>query len=107
MGRPKLDIHDDEVYKLARLGASNVDIADFFGCAESTIRGRFCEILKKGRAERRNTLRQWQWDAAAGGNVTMLIWLGKQDLGQADKVQTTSRDVTKMTDDELDAIVEG
>lgn len=30
------------------------------------------------------TLRRLQWKAAEGGNATMLIWLGKQLLGQKD-----------------------
>jgi hypothetical protein len=90
VGRPKIEIPEDAVYKLARLGATNTDIADFYGCDETTIRKRFPEILAKGRAERRNTLRQWQWDAAQAGNVTMLIWLGKQDLGQSDRADVTS-----------------
>jgi hypothetical protein len=87
MGRPKLDIDGVEVGKLARMGASNVDIADFFGCDEGTIRRRFSEILTKGRAERKIALRVWQWKAAEAGNVAMLIWLGKQELGQADRVE--------------------
>ena len=33
-------------------------------------------------------LRRTQYDKALAGNVTMLIWLGKQYLGQADKVET-------------------
>ena len=31
-------------------------------------------------------LRQKQWELAMMGNVQMLIWLGKQYLGQSDKV---------------------
>ena len=32
-------------------------------------------------------LKQMQWDMAMNGNVQMLIWLGKQYLGQSDKPQ--------------------
>ena len=87
MGRPRLDIDAVQVRKLARMGASNVDIADFFGCDEGTIRRRFSENLTKGRAERKLALRAWQWRAAEAGNVAMLIWLGKQELGQSDRVE--------------------
>ena len=31
-------------------------------------------------------LREKQWELAMMGNVQMLIWLGKQYLGQSDKV---------------------
>jgi len=83
--RPLLDIPEDEVLKLARLGCLNTGIADFFGCDQSTIGKRFSSILAKGRAGRKAKLRELQWRAAESGNVTMLIWLGKQDLGQTDK----------------------
>lgn len=38
--------------------------------------------LIRGRAERRLKLRQKQTEIALGGNVSMLIWLGKNELGQ-------------------------
>jgi hypothetical protein len=88
MGRPKLEIKPDQVVELAKLGASNVDIARFFDCSEATIRQRFAAETARGHAERRIELRRWQWKAAAGGNVAMLIWLGKQYLGQSDKLET-------------------
>lgn len=33
-------------------------------------------------------LRDWQLQAAKKGNVAMLIFLGKQYLGQSDKIET-------------------
>ena len=33
------------------------------------------------------SLRHWQFNAARGGNIQMLIWLGKQYLGQRDTVE--------------------
>ena len=33
-------------------------------------------------------LREKQWELAMMGNVQMLIWLGKQYLGQSDKVDS-------------------
>lgn len=88
MPRKKLDIEEWRVERLARHGMSNREIADFFGCDEGTIRGRFSAIVTKGRATRKNMLRRVQWKAALNGNVAMMIWLGKQDLGQADKIET-------------------
>lgn len=37
-----------------------------------------------------------QLKAAEGGNVTMLIWLGKQLLGQKDKSELTGKDDTPL-----------
>jgi DNA-binding CsgD family transcriptional regulator len=90
MSRAKLDIDEWRVERLARHGMSNREIADFFGCDEGTIRGRFSAIVTKGRADRKNMLRRVQWKSALRGNVAMMIWLGKQDLGQSDKLETTS-----------------
>ena len=85
MSRPKkYDIQGEEVQKLAKFGMTNVDIADFFGCDESLIRKSYSEYLTKGRAEMKLRLRQLQWKSAEKLNAVMLIWLGKQMLGQSD-----------------------
>ena len=83
-GRPQLDIPEEEVYKLAGYGCPNSEIADFFGCAESTIGERFRSILVKARAEMKQKLRRKQFEMAEGGDRTMLVWLGKNMLGQSD-----------------------
>ena len=85
MARPKkYDIDTEEIQKLAKYGMTNVEIADFFGCDESLIRKSYSEYLTKGRAEMKLRLRQLQWKSAEKGNAVMLIWLGKQILGQSD-----------------------
>lgn len=43
------------------------------------------DALEEGRAMGRGKLRRMQWHEAEKGNPTMLIWLGKQLLGQRDK----------------------
>tara|TARA_Y100001973_G_C5177450_1_gene322869 strand:+ start:1326 stop:1625 length:300 start_codon:yes stop_codon:yes gene_type:complete len=84
MARPKKhNIDTKQLQNLARLGCTNTEIADFFGCSENTIR-RYGEYLTKGRAECKMRLRQMQWKSAENGNVTMQIFLGKQVLGQSD-----------------------
>ena len=45
--------------------------------------------LKKGRDQGKTSLRRMQWEKAQSGNTTMLIWLGKQMLGQKDKLETS------------------
>ena len=86
MARPKkYDINPKEVEILAKQGATNTDIAEVFNVGEHVIRKSYAEFLTKGRAEKRMKLRRLQWESAEDGNVTMLIWLGKQELGQSDK----------------------
>ena len=93
MARPKkYNIDTEEVYKLASYGCSNVEIADFFGCDESLIRKSYSEFLNKGRSDMKIKLRKLQWKSAEKGNVTMQIFLGKNMLGQQDKIEQTELD---------------
>lgn len=84
MARPKLNIDPKTVLQLAELGCKTKEIANFIGCDEDTITGRFSAELLKGRTNVKMSLRRWQLDAAKKGNVVMQIWLGKQMLGQSD-----------------------
>ena len=88
MARPKkYNIKQSEVKKLASYGCSNVEIADFFGCDESLIRKSYSEFLNKGRSDMKIKLRKLQWKSAEKGNVSMQIFLGKNILGQKDKLE--------------------
>ena len=84
-GRKLLPIDPKVVEGMAAVAATDQEIADFVGCTEGTIRKRFSGILTKARSGMRTRLRQAQYKAAIGGNSTMLIWLGKQMLGQTDQ----------------------
>lgn len=84
MAKKKYDIDVKQLENLARFGCTNIEIAQFFGCDESTIRKGYSEFLIKGRATQKLRLRQLQWKSAESGNVTMQIWLGKQILGQSE-----------------------
>ena len=51
MARPKKhDIPPNKVQELAEFGCTNTEIAQFYGCSESTIRRNYDEYLIKGRA---------------------------------------------------------
>ena len=79
----------DDVYKLAAIGSTNTEIARWFGIEEQTLRYNFSEILQKGREDVKQSLRMAQLKLALSGNAVMLIWLGKNLLGQTDQVQNT------------------
>jgi predicted metal-dependent hydrolase len=87
MARPKIEIDEEQVEKLAILGCTNNEIADFFECSKDTIERRFAAILSKGRASGKIRLRRIQMQIAEKGNAVMALWLGKQMLGQVDKVE--------------------
>ena len=89
MARPKKYIIDtDELEKLASYGCTTREMADFFGCPENVISGSYQEFTTKGRNALKKRLRMAQIKSALGGNVTMMIWLGKNYLDQTDKTET-------------------
>ena len=86
VGRPKLDIDPEQVTRLARLHCTMNEMASFFGCHIDTLRDNFSNEIDKGRSEGNISLRRKQWQMAVEkGNVVMLIWLGKQMLGQVNE----------------------
>jgi hypothetical protein len=97
MARPKCRISPSQVRKLAELGATHQEIAEFFGVERSTISKRFFTEIRKGRAEVKIKLRRLQMRAAEKGNVTMLVWLGKNLLGQSDKTTDLTSDGRPVT----------
>ena len=82
------DIDEEDVRKLAEKFWPKSEIAAFLNCHPDTITNRFQEIYLKGRENGKSKLRDIQLRAAMSGNVTMLIWLGKQYLDQTDKSQS-------------------
>lgn len=90
MARPKkYDIDTKQVVKLASYGCTIREVANFFGCSEDLIKKSYSQFITKGQDEGKTRLRKLQWTAAEKGNVPMLIWLGKQVLGQTDKQELT------------------
>lgn len=60
-------------------------------CIENYGEG-FSDIFKKKSSDGKISLRRLQWKAAHEGNTTMLVWLGKQYLSQADKNELTGKE---------------
>jgi hypothetical protein len=91
MGRPLKDIDAEMVCKLARMGCTQEDIAEYFACSRSVVSERFRREFHLGRAASRISLRRAQWKRAMGGSDRMLIHLGKVHLGQTDRLDVTTR----------------
>ena len=53
----------------------------------------FSDIYKSKSSTGKMSLRRQQFKSAENGNVTMQIWLGKQWLGQTDKVESKNENV--------------
>ena len=94
VGRPKkYNIDTHQIEQLAGFGCSNTEMASFFGCSPDLLEKSYSEYLSKGRDSGKIRLRQYQWASAKKGNVAMLIWLGKQLLGQTDKQEVSHIDL--------------
>ena len=85
-GRPAKVFTEEEKEQIRRLSeifASQEDIAYVMGVDRSTL-AKHPDLMAEGKARGRVKLRRAQYEKALEGNPTMLIWLGKQMLGQTD-----------------------
>lgn len=88
LGRPPFEPtkeQEHQVESLTAMGASEESICDFLNIEQETLKKYFSEALKNGRSRVSNRLRMLQLKKAYAGHPTMLIWLGKQLLGQSEK----------------------
>ena len=94
-GRPLTPINIEAVERGAQLGCNPDELAVLAGISRSAFYERMdadpdlVAAIERGRAQGRESLRRLQWQAANAGNPAMLIWLGKQLLGQRDKTELT------------------
>lgn len=88
-GKTRRVVPPDDVYKLAAFGCSDREMAQWFQIKEDTLRYNFADYIEKGRADLKHRLRAAQVKLAIAGNATMLIWLGKNVLGQSENPQNS------------------
>lgn len=84
-GRPKADIDPVKLRKLAEIHCTVDEIAAVMGCSKDTLERRFAAVIREGKEQGKMSLRRLQWKRAQAGSDKMLIWLGKQLLGQKDR----------------------
>jgi AraC-like DNA-binding protein len=84
MARPQKLIDVKQVEELAAIDCTYEEMAAVLDCSTKTLKRRFGDLINKGRETGKASLRRAQHKAAMGGNATMMIWLGKQRLGQTD-----------------------
>lgn len=85
VGRKKTVIPEDEFLKLAELHCTWQEISDWYDVPVGTLRDNFADLYKKGTTTTKQRLRQAQLRLALKNyDRTMLIWLGKQILGQSE-----------------------
>lgn len=107
-GRPKVQIEEDQFKALCSIQCTLTEISGVLNCSEDTVerwckrtlKMNFAEAFKKYSAPGRMSLRRTQFKMAET-NATMAIWLGKQYLGQTDKVEAN---VTETSDEIMSEI---
>lgn len=101
MARPRLELEDLEFngwdqLKVLAVWSTAEYCAEQLGMSADSLDRRikekyghgFAEFKKKAQEPMRINLMKKQYDVAMTGNTAMLIWLGKQYLGQSDKNDT-------------------
>lgn len=99
-GRPPIVINWQIFDALCGVQATLTELAGHFGCSEDTIERAvqrdhgmgFAEYFAQKRGKGLLSLRRKQFALALGGDRTMLIWLGKQHLGQREPIAITGAD---------------
>jgi hypothetical protein len=114
-GRSPKPIDLAEVEILAACGGTDDEIGYRFDLERSTITRRrqndkeFAEVVERGKARGRISLRRKQFELAMKGDRTMLIWLGKNLLGQRDhfdgKLTVATLSIRDLSDEQLAASI--
>ena len=100
VGRPKIEIDEELLYKLATIHCTMKEMVDILGVSQDTLKRNFAHIIAKGKSDGKMRLRRKQVEVAMSGNHTMLIWLGKQMLSQSDSpVNTDDTKILPWSDD--------
>jgi uncharacterized protein YoxC len=80
----KLD--KDLIFKLASIMCTYEEIAEVVGTSVSTLQKRYKHLIEKGQANGKKSIRRAQFEAAVEKkDVRMLMFLGKNYLGQQDQ----------------------
>jgi hypothetical protein len=96
MGRPKKEVDFDMLEKLCSISCTADECATILKMSVDTIERAlkseleltFAAFYKRHAGQGKVSLRRKQFEVAMTGNVSMLIWLGKQWLGQTDKQES-------------------
>ena len=111
MARPRKEIDQKDFESLCALQCTKEEICGFFDVSDKTLENwckrtyseGFSEVFKKKRGKGKISLRRIQFRLAEK-NANMAISLGKNYLGQTDKIETTDTEALKKLDDLMEKI---
>lgn len=112
MARPTKELDRNVFEGLCRIQCTEREICAVLDVTDKTLNAwckrtygtGFSDTYKKHSEVGKISLRRAQYKAAENGNTTMLVWLGKQYLGQADKIETRAEDLDALIEKELERI---
>ena len=81
-----------ELERLSAMQCTDEEIAAWFNVTTRTIERKrkkksFAEVMDRGKAKGRISVRRQQMKLLEAGNATMGVWLGKNILGQVDEIR--------------------
>ena len=81
-----------ELERLCAMQCTDEEISAWFGVSVKTIERRrkkkaFAEVMNRGKAKGRISVRRAQLKLLEAGNAAMGVWLGKNILGQVDEIR--------------------
>lgn len=85
MARPRKKIDEALLHKLAAIHCNQEEMCSILGISTDTLQRRFAAQVKAARNEGKMSLRRKMWQMALDGNVSLLIWLSKNELGYTDR----------------------
>lgn len=121
IGRPVVKLDWDQIEDLCKIHCTQEEIAQFCKTTIETVQADclreqgipFSEFYQQKKGLGKISLRRRQYKSAVNeGDRTMMIWLGKQMLGQAEKIEAQAsllvdRPHKELTDEELEAKLNG
>lgn len=113
MARPHKEIDREQFEKLCKIQCTQKEICNVLNVSDKTLNAwckrtyhkkSFSEVFSEKRLEGKASLRRMQFKVAEEGNVTMLVWLGKQWLGQSEKPAKSDESEEEISD-EVEALL--
>lgn len=101
--KDKKTVDLEQVSRLASIGCTFEEMAQILGVSmswlskEKDASAAMAMAIAEGQGKLKQSLRRCQLDMALSGSVPMLIWLGKQLLGQSDKQSTETKTEINIT----------
>jgi hypothetical protein len=89
-GRPRKRLSAKGVKKLAKLGCTNVEVADFYGVSADTIERNYAGAIKAGREDYHMSIRRALTKQMTEGKPGPTIFLAKTQLGMRDTIFLTT-----------------